>query len=171
MRQGLCNDTVSVCRILRCSSGVRRVWCCGSGGREMSIVSRQSAGAQQQRRRSSGRSTALSSKCEQCHVYSRRRRSGGVLAWLSVWSEVQTCIWPSWCHCHSLSLASVKSRLVLPFWYRLTRVVPDKRPLNGCVCVVVWKSADKKARNWRNENGTSKQLDMACKYVDLNRKL
>ena len=45
---------------------------------------------------------------------------------LSVWSEVQTCIWPSWCHCHSLSLASVKSRLVLPFWYRLTRVVPDK---------------------------------------------
>ena len=28
--------------------------------------------------------------------------------------------------CHSLSLASVKSRLVLPFWYRLTRVVPDK---------------------------------------------
>ena len=27
-------------------------------------------------------------------------------------SEVQTCIWPSWCHCHSLSLASVKSRLV-----------------------------------------------------------
>ena len=23
----------------------------------------------------------------------------------------------------------------LPFWYRLTRVVPEKRPLNGCVCV------------------------------------
>jgi len=65
--------------------------------------------------------------------------SGGVLAWLSVWSELQTCIWPSWCHCHSLSLASVKSRLVLPFWYRLTRVVrlvPEKGPLNGCVCVV-----------------------------------
>jgi len=46
--------------------------------------------------------------------------SGGVLAWLSVWSEMQTCMWPSWCHCHSLSLASVKSRFVLPFWYRLT---------------------------------------------------
>ena len=44
------------------------------------------------------------------------------------------CIWPSWCHCHSLSLASVKSRFVLPFWYRLTRVVPEKGPLNGCVC-------------------------------------
>jgi len=60
-----------------------------------------------------------------------------VLAWLSLWSEVQTCIRPSWCHCHSLSLASVKSRLVLPFWYRLTRVVLDKGPLNGCVCVIV----------------------------------
>ena len=23
------------------------------------------------------------------------------------------------------------------FWYRPTRVVPDKRPLNGCVCVCV----------------------------------
>ena len=66
-----------------------------------------------------------------------KKLSSGVLAWLSVWSEVQTqtCIWPSWCHCHSLSLASVKSRLVLPFWYRLTRVFPDKGPLNGCVCV------------------------------------
>ena len=41
----------------------------------------------------------------------------------------------SWCHCHSLSLASVKSRLVLPFWYRLTWVVPEKGPLNGSVCV------------------------------------
>ena len=62
--------------------------------------------------------------------------TGGVLAWLSVWSEVQTCIWHSGFHCHSLSLASVKSRLVLPFWYRLTRVVPDKWPLNVCVCVI-----------------------------------
>ena len=47
-----------------------------------------------------------------------KKWSGWVLAWLSVWSEVQTCIWPSWCHCRSLSLASVISRLVLPFWYR-----------------------------------------------------
>ena len=48
-----------------------------------------------------------------------KKLSPGVLVWLSVWSYVQTCIWPSWCHCHSLCLASVKSRLVLPFWYRL----------------------------------------------------
>jgi len=38
------------------------------------------------------------------------------------------------CHCHSLSLAPVKSRLVLPFWYRLTPVVLEKKPLNGCSC-------------------------------------
>ena len=66
-----------------------------------------------------------------------KKLSGGVLAWLSVWSMVQTCIWPTWCQCHSLSLASVKSRLVLPLWYWLTRVVPEKGPLNGCVCVCV----------------------------------
>ena len=52
-------------------------------------------------------------------------------------NSVQTCIRPSRCHCHSLSLASVKSGLVLPFWYRLTRVVPDKGSLNECVCVCV----------------------------------
>jgi len=43
-----------------------------------------------------------------------KKLSGEVLAWLSVWNKVQTCIWLSRCHCHSLSLASVKSRLVLP---------------------------------------------------------
>ena len=62
-----------------------------------------------------------------------KKLSGGLLSWLSVWSEVHTCIWPSWCHCHSLSLATVKSRLVLPFWYPLTWVVPEKGPLNVCV--------------------------------------
>jgi len=63
-----------------------------------------------------------------------KKLSGRVLAWLSVWSEVQTCIWLSWCHCHSLSLAAVKSRLVLPFWYRLTQIVLERRPINGCCC-------------------------------------
>ena len=31
-----------------------------------------------------------------------------------------------------LSFASFKSRLVLPFWYQLTQVVMEKRPLNVC---------------------------------------
>ena len=60
-----------------------------------------------------------------------------------IWDEMQTCIWPSRCHCHSLSLCSSKSRLVLPswflpFWYLLTRVVPDKFQKSSktivCVC-------------------------------------
>ena len=63
-----------------------------------------------------------------------KKLSGGLLAWLSVWSEVQTCICPADA---TASLASVKSRLVLPFWYRPTRVVLEKGPLNGCVCVCV----------------------------------
>ena len=73
-----------------------------------------------------------------------KKLSCGVLAWLFVWSNVQICIWPSWCHCHSLSLAPIKSKLVLPFWYQLTWVVPDKGPLNVCVrvCVCVdWSMA------------------------------
>jgi len=37
---------------------------------------------------------------------------------------------------HCILLASVKSRLVLPFWYRLAWIVPEKGPLNGCVCVL-----------------------------------
>jgi len=40
--------------------------------------------------------------------------SGGMLAWLCVWDEVQICIWPSRCHCHSLSLAPVN-----PDWFYL----------------------------------------------------
>jgi len=34
-----------------------------------------------------------------------------------------------------LSLAWFKSRLVLPFWYRFTQVVLEKRPLKGCSVV------------------------------------
>ena len=80
-----------------------------------------------------------------------KKLSGEVLAWLSVWSEVQTCIWPGWCHCHSLSLASVQSRLVLPFWYWPTQVVLEKGPLNGCVCVCVLSYVYRKIniRWWR----------------------
>ena len=47
-----------------------------------------------------------------------------------------------WCipsHCHSPSLASVKSRLVLPFWYRLTQGSPGKRAVKRvCVCLIRW---------------------------------
>jgi len=69
-----------------------------------------------------------------------KKLSGGVLAWLSVCSKAQTCIQPSWCHCHSVSLASVKYRLVVPFWYRITRAVLEKGLLNRYVCVCVYSA-------------------------------
>ena len=56
----------------------------------------------------------------------QKNLSGGVLAWLSVWSEMQTCIWPSWCNCHSQSLASLKSRLVYLSGTGSPGVVPKK---------------------------------------------
>ena len=67
-----------------------------------------------------------------------KKLSGGVLAaagvvvCLGLSAELHMA---SGCHCHSLSLASVESRLVLSFWYRLTWVVPEKGPLNVCVCL------------------------------------
>jgi len=62
--------------------------------------------------------------------------SDEVLVWLSVWSEVQMiCIWSSWCHCHPSSFVSLKSRMVLPFWYWLTQVFLEKSLLNGCSMV------------------------------------
>ena len=75
-----------------------------------------------------------------------KKLSGGVLAWLSVWSEVLTCIWPSWLHCQPLSLASVKSRLVLPFWYRLTRVFQKRAAKWVYLCTFVY--TDLPVRNW-----------------------
>jgi len=87
-----------------------------------------------------------------------KKLSTGVLAWLSVWSEVQTRIWPSWCDCYSLSLASVKSRLVLPFWYRLTRLVLEKGPLNRCVCV-------------RAGNPTTRSINQAHRHGIIDRRL
>jgi len=62
--------------------------------------------------------------------------------------------------------ASVKSRLVLPFWYRLTRVVPEKGPLNVCVCVCVctaWRSR-KHVKLYR----TKQSLAIECHTILLN---
>ena len=42
---------------------------------------------------------------------------------------------------------SNKIQIGFTFWYRLTWVVPDKGPLNGCVCVCV--NVDMKAQKAR----------------------
>jgi len=63
-----------------------------------------------------------------------KKLSGGVLAWLCLGRGadlrmVQLIPLPL-----LMSLASVKSRLILPLWYLLTWVVPDKGLLNKCCC-------------------------------------
>ena len=64
-----------------------------------------------------------------------KKLSGGLLAWLYVYSEVQTCIWPSWCHCHSLSLALVKSRLVFTARCYASAVLAMALCLSVCLSV------------------------------------
>ena len=70
-------------------------------------------------------------------IWPVQNMSGGVLVWLSLWSEVQTCMWPSWCLCYSLSLASVKSRLVLPFISAHPGRPGQSASKRVCVCVCV----------------------------------
>jgi len=79
-----------------------------------------------------------------------KKLSGGVLARLSVWSEVQTCIWPSWCHCHSLSLASVKSRLVFNFLVPTHLGSPGQRAVKRCVCVCSCVPIKEVVEYWRS---------------------
>ena len=71
-------------------------------------------------------------------IWSRSNADRGK-PWLSVWGEVQICIWPSWCHWHSLSLASVKSRLVLTPAHPGN---PERSPEGHkmCVCACVWRA-------------------------------
>jgi len=96
-----------------------------------------------------------------------KKLTGKVLVWLPVWSEVQTCMWPSWRHCHSLSLASVKTRLVLPLWHWLTRVKGKKvkfshtryRALDPELIPVYRQSA----RRWREVNHAI-DLAVGCHY-------
>jgi len=58
------------------------------------------------------------------------KMSGEMLGWLSLWGEVQICIWPAdTTATHCLLFQEIQTGftfLVLPFWYWLNRVVPDK---------------------------------------------
>ena len=59
--------------------------------------------------------------------------SSGVLAWLFSGARCRLAYGPADATATHY-LVSLKSRLVLPFWYRLTGVVPDKGPSNESVC-------------------------------------
>jgi len=79
----------------------------------------------------------------------------GIMAWLSVWNEVQIiCIGSSWCHCHLIISCSSKIQYGLPFWCRLTQVVLEKRLLNGC------------SSNYRDERWTS--VSLSCWLVSYH---
>ena len=67
-----------------------------------------------------------------------KKLSGGLLAWLSVWSELQTCIYPSWCHWHTVSCFS-KIQIGFTFLVPAYLGSPRKRAVKWvCVCVCVW---------------------------------
>jgi len=54
-----------------------------------------------------------------------------VLAWLSVWSEVQMIrIWSSWCHCHPIIFCFIKIQAGLTFLVPAYSGCPGKGPLN-----------------------------------------
>ena len=50
----------------------------------------------------------------------------GVLAWLSVLSDVKTCIWPSWCHCDWYTLNTLTKYIATH-----THTHPFNGPLSG----------------------------------------
>jgi len=98
------------------------------------------------------------------------------LTWLSVWSEVQTCICPSWCHCHSLSLASVKSRLVLPFLPAHPGSPRQRVVKRLCVCFrcgrlrsaqLPWSAGSRTWWDWFRVMSAHDQTHLSCRpFVD-----
>jgi len=67
--------------------------------------------------------------------------SDEVLAWLSVWSEVQMiCIWSNSCHCHPIISCFIKIQIGLTLLVPAYPGCPEKRPLNGClfVCLCIY---------------------------------
>ena len=55
------------------------------------------------------------------------------------WSDVYICIWPSWCHCHSLSLAPIKIQIGLIFLVPAHLGSPGQRAVKR---VCVWRHAE-----------------------------
>ena len=71
-----------------------------------------------------------------------KKLSGGVLAWFSVWSKVQTCIWPSWCHCRSLSLAPAKIQTGFTFLVPAHLGSPGKRAVKWVYVFVCFSDCE-----------------------------
>jgi len=71
-----------------------------------------------------------------------------VLAWLSVWSEVQMiCTWSSWCHWHLIISCFIKTRNGLPCWCQLHVLLSlciwtAFGGINLCLCTLYLPSVD-----------------------------
>ena len=52
------------------------------------------------------------------------------------------------------------------FWYRPTRVVPDQRPLNGCVCVFVTPAHRVGGTEWGGGNVSCTVCLSVCLFVN-----
>ena len=69
------------------------------------------------------------------YSYAVARKNEWWDAGVVIWDEVQTCIWPSRCHCHSLSLAPVNPdcftflafTVVVPAHPGSRREIPDEQ--------------------------------------------
>ena len=86
-----------------------------------------------------------------------KRLSGGALARLSVWNEVHTCIRPSWCHCHSLSLCFSKIQICFTFLVPAHPGSPVQRAIEQvCVCVLTYFMCE----NWQKST-SNKQKDFS----------
>ena len=82
-----------------------------------------------------------------------KKLSGGVLAWLSVWSEVQSC---TWCHCHSPSPCFSKIHISFTSLVLAHPGSPGQRAVKRvCVCVCVCVSA-RVVANLKCLQGTTK---------------
>jgi len=59
-----------------------------------------------------------------------KKLSDEVLAWLSVWSEVQMiCIWSSWCHCHPIISCFTEIQIGLTFLVPVYSGCPEKEAI------------------------------------------
>jgi len=79
-----------------------------------------------------------------------------------VWDVVQTCLWPSRCHCHSLSLAPVNPDLFYPSWFLpLCTCSPGwswtystRAVKRLCVCVVGVRTTKRRRRRVKHSQTT-----------------
>jgi len=83
-----------------------------------------------------------------------KKLSGGVLAWLSVWSEVQTCMWPSCRAGLDQLLIAIRSLLIACDHVRSKeRLIAINRPIAKLGMIYT---------TWRRQDGVLSQVSLPC---------